>query len=391
MIARKTTLSIFLSGILAAILTCVTPTLVALEVAHRHNLPPEIIISWIFGGFVLAGCMGLLISWQTKQPINATMSVPAIIFLSSSLSIIPFQMAVFGYFVSGLLIALVGIFKLYNKIIQLIKPQIVMAMFAGAMIHYTVNIVLLLSNHLFYGGIAILTYLLTMRITRLIPPVLVSMIIVTIFLGWNGLIPFQEFNQSTWISPSIFFGDPSWKAIFSVSIPLMLIVLSAEITIGASILRSENYHPNVNKMTLYTGIATILGSFFGAHSVTTSGVPVGVLSDPITGLKNRRFLAAMWASFFTLLFGVSAYYVFIFLSVYPNDILQILVGLILVPILIKALSKAFGSGQFQYGAFTALIVAMSNISIFEIGAPFWAVIFGMGVSYFVESDHFKNK
>ncbi|MFC0560647.1 benzoate/H(+) symporter BenE family transporter [Halalkalibacter alkalisediminis] len=389
LIVRKTTISIISSGILATIMTCVTPTLVALEVAQRHNLPEKIVISWIFGAYVLAGCMGFLIAWQTKHPINATMSVPAIVFIGSALYVIPIHTAIFGYAVSGVMIALIGIFKLYDKMIKFIKPQIVMAMFAGAMIHYTVNIVVLTSNHILYGGIAIIAYLLTMRKTKLIPPVLMSMIIVTIVLGLNGLIPFQPFTESAWVSPAISFWEPSWKVIFSISIPLMLIVLSAEITIGASILRSEHYHPNVNKMTLYTGIATILGSFFGSHSVTTSGVPVGALSDPMTGPKKRRFLAAIWASFFTFLFGIFASYVYAFLSMYPIEILQILVGLVLVSILIKALRNAFGNGRFQYGAFTSLIVAMSNITIFDIGAPFWAVIFGMGVSYFVEGEDFR--
>ncbi|WP_209125650.1 benzoate/H(+) symporter BenE family transporter [Alkalihalobacillus sp. BA299] len=389
MIVRKSTLPIISSGILATIMTCVTPTLVVLEVAQRHNLSAEIIVSWIFGAYVLAGCLGFLIAWQTKQPLNATMSVPAIVFIGSVLYVTPISTATFGYAVSGLLIVLIGVFKLYDKIIQFIKPQIVMAMFAGAMIHYAVNIVVITTSHLLYGGIAIVTYLLTMRTTKLIPPVLMSMIIVTIFIGLYGSIPFQMLNESEWVSPALSFWEPSWKVVFSVSFPLMLIVLSAEVTIGASILKSENYHPNVNKMTLYTGVATMLGSFFGTHSVTTSGVPVGALSDPMTGPKKRRYIAAIWASFFTFLFGVFAYYVYSFLSIYPHEILQILVGLVLVPILIKALSNAFASGKFQYGAFTSLIIAMANITIFDIGAPFWAVVFGMGVSYFVEGEDFK--
>ncbi|GAE28282.1 benzoate transport protein [Halalkalibacter wakoensis JCM 9140] len=385
---RRTTSSIVSSAILASIITCITPTLVILEIAKRHQLESEVIVSWIFGGFVIAGIMGLLIAWKMKMPINATMSVPGVVFVGAALYMVPLDHALFGYAISGALIAFVGVFKLYDKIIKFIKPQIVMAMFAGAMIHYTVNMVVLTSTHLLYGLIAISAFLLSMRKIKIIPPVLISIIIVTIVLGFNGEIPFRQFIESSWITPNLSLWEPTWNVVFSLSVPLMLIVLSAEITIGASILRDEGYNPNVNKMTFFTGVATIVGSFFGAHSVTTSGVPVAALSDSSTGPKNRRYLAAIWASLFPLLFGVLAFYVYTFLSIYPISILQILVGLVLVPILIKALRNAFGSGHFQYGAFTSFIVAMSGLTIMDIGAPFWAVLFGMMVSFLIETKDF---
>lgn len=65
--------------------------------------------------------------------------------------------------------------------------------------------------------------------------------------------------------------------------------------------------------------------------------------------------------------------------------LSLLVGLALTPILIKALNQAFGTGAYQYGAFTSFIVSVSGISIVNIGAPLWAIIVGLLVSLLVEN------
>jgi predicted benzoate:H+ symporter BenE len=41
------------------------------------------------------------------------------------------------------------------------------------------------------------------------------------------------------------------------------------------------------------------------------------------------------------------------------------------------------------GVFTALVVAMSNIVIFKISSPFWALVIGVAVSVIAETGDFK--
>lgn len=385
---KNTSISTFTTSIVAGIITLITPALVIIEVAQSQHYSQESIVNWLFGFLFFAGCIGLFLAWKTKQPINAATCIPAIVFLGFSLQNFSIETAAFGYACSGIILAFIGVLKLYDKIMRLIKVEIVFAMFAGTMIQYAVNIVSLTSGLLIYGSVAIIAFLLAMRYSKLIPPVLVAMVVVTIMLGFEGAIPYNQFLQSSWIYPEPFLWSPSWSAFLSLSLPLVLIVLSAELTIGISILRSEQYHPPVNEMTLLTGIGTIIGSFFGNPSVSTSGVPIGILSAPSTGPKHARYISAIWASLFTILFGVFAHFILLFFSIYPQEILRLFVGLTLIPILIKALTQSFGSGLYKYGAFTAFIISMSSISILKIGAPFWAIIIGLFVSLLVDKNNF---
>lgn len=385
----KTTLTTFTSGLLAFI-TFFTPALVIMEVAQRNNFSQELVVSWLFGCFFFGGLIGLIIAWRYKQPINGAMSIPAAVFLGGALQNIPLEQAIFGYFISGFLICMIGLLKLYDKIMKWIKLEIIMAMFAGTMIHYAVNVIIITYlDYLLYGGLAILTYFLALKFSKTIPPSIIVIIIVTIALGINRELPVNLFTQNTWVNPKIMLWDPTWQVIFTISIPLVIIVFSSELTIGISILRSEKYHPPIDKMTIFSGLGIILASFFGSHNITTSGVPISILADPSTGPKSIRYIAALWTGIFTLTFGLFANLIYLIVTIYPQKILQIFVGLLLIPILMKALYQAFGTGNFRYGTFVAFVLAISNISILGIGSAFWAILFGMIISFIFERGDFQ--
>ena len=53
----------------------------------------------------------------------------------------------------------------------------------------------------------------------------------------------------------------------------------------------------------------------------------------------------------------------------------------------SAFKGAF-SGQFKSGAVVAFFVAITNMSILNIGAPFWAIVFGVLTSLVVERMDF---
>lgn len=387
---KKTTISNFTVGIVASIVAMVPPTLLIIEVTQSLGFSHQSTVNWLFGFLFVAGCIGLFLAWTTKLPINMASNVPAIVFLSFSLQYFSLETAAFGYACAGILLALIGWFKLYDKVMGLIKAEIVFAMFAGALLQYALNLVTVTVNYIFYGLVAIITFLVAMRYVKLVPPVLISMIVITLMLSLEGAISYSQLIESTWVLPQAFMISPSWSAFIGLSIPMVFIILSGELTVGISILRSEGYQPPTNKMTFWSGIGTVIGSFFGNPCVNTSGVPIGIVSSSTNGPMHLRYVSAIWSCLFVALFGVLAHYIVLFFSIYPLEILSLLVGLALTPILIKALYQAFGTGASQYGAFTSFIVSVSGISLFHIGAPFWAIIFGLIVSMLADYRKSKN-
>jgi benzoate membrane transport protein len=47
------------------------------------------------------------------------------------------------------------------------------------------------------------------------------------------------------------------------------------------------------------------------------------------------------------------------------------------------MATAFG-GDLSLGALTAFLVTLSGVSIFNIGAPFWGLVFGVATSWLME-------
>jgi benzoate membrane transport protein len=46
-------------------------------------------------------------------------------------------------------------------------------------------------------------------------------------------------------------------------------------------------------------------------------------------------------------------------------------------------------GRFTYGALITFLVTAADISIFGIGAPFWALVFGFATSWLLERGDFR--
>jgi benzoate membrane transport protein len=48
------------------------------------------------------------------------------------------------------------------------------------------------------------------------------------------------------------------------------------------------------------------------------------------------------------------------------------------------------NGAFTLGAAVAFLVTVANVPIISIGAPFWAVLIGVAVSWALERNDFKK-
>ena len=61
--------------------------------------------------------------------------------------------------------------------------------------------------------------------------------------------------------------------------------------------------------------------------------------------------------------------------------------------MLKVLQIAFASafqGRFGLGALITFLVTVSGISVLNIGAPFWGLVFGYAASRLLEPDDFSK-
>jgi benzoate membrane transport protein len=102
-----------------------------------------------------------------------------------------------------------------------------------------------------------------------------------------------------------------------------------------------------------------------------------------SGRAERRFVAGIIYGLLFVGFGIVAPVAVGLSSTLPIAFIGVLGGVALLRALQSWMATAFG-GDLSLGALTAFLVTSSGVSIFQIGAPFWGLVFGVTTSLLVE-------
>ena len=146
-------------------------------------------------------------------------------------------------------------------------------------------------------------------------------------------------------------------------------------------------NPPVNAITTACGASSIVTAFFGSVSSCLTGPSNAILISG--GARERQWLAAVVLGCLAMLFGAFAPLVTTLLISTPTAFLSTLAGLALLRTLQGAFQTSFGPG-FPFGGLIAFLVTLAGLPIFNIGAPFWGLVFGVIASLLMERDSFTK-
>lgn len=152
---------------------------------------------------------------------------------------------------------------------------------------------------------------------------------------------------------------------------------------------AQNYKPPINFMVIISGLGGVLTSLWGGHNANIAGPMTAICSSEEAGEdKETRYASAVICGVFFCLFGIFASIAVGIVSGLPSTFVAIVAGLAMIGILTGSFYDAFSCKRYNTGVFFALIIAMSNITLFKISAPFWALLGGVVVSYIMEPEDF---
>lgn len=386
--------NINVSNISMAILSLIfswTGVLFLVGNAQNAGFTFEQSVSWVFGAYVAAGTIGIIMSLKYKLPIAGAFSIPGatLVGASAALSNFTINEVTGAFFVAGVIVLILGITGIMKKIVDFLPQPIIMAMVAGVLIRYGIGIVSNIQAMPLVGSIIVLTYLLSMRFLKKIPPILPVLVVaavVSVITSSGGATGVE----SSLVLPQFYMPKFSLSAIISIGIPLAILVVGAENAQAVGVLKANGYKTPTTSMTIASGIGGMVASLFGAHSANIAGPVTAVCAGESAGPKEGRYIASFLAGLGSLvLFGIFAPIAVKFTLGIPGALLNLLLGIVLIGVLTSSFKGAFTTNKFNLGVFTALIVAMSNIVIFKISSPCWALVAGMLVSLIAEPSDFK--
>jgi benzoate membrane transport protein len=215
-----------------------------------------------------------------------------------------------------------------------------------------------------------------------IPPLLIALAVAVIstFL----LLPFRvDVSAIRLYAPVLVMPAMNLRIIPSVTVPLVLLSI-ADTLKGYGVLRANAYEPPVNSVTMAAGALSVLSAFFLSHTSSQAGPVTAILGGGSAGAKNTRYTAAVLCAVGIILIGIITGLALPFVKALPAGVSNVVAGLAMLGLFTSSLEIAFGSKKYQVGAFTAFITGMANVTLLGVGAPVWAILFGIVVSLFVE-------
>ncbi len=378
------------AAVVAAVFGCTGPALIIINGASEAGLSPSQTASWIFGVYVFGGLNSLLLALYYKQPIVGAWSIPGAVLVVDALDSFTLNELVGGYLVSGALVVVLALSGAIRRVIAWLPLPIIMAMIAGALIQFAIGVVDSGRSTPWIVASAVIGYLFVARFVKKVPGVIGALVTGGVTAALTGA--FSGLQLSTDLAaPALIVPTFDVGAILAVSVPLTVLVIGAENAQAIGALMTENYRPPTNSMSLISGIGGLVAAGFGGHTANIAGPMTAICTSRDAGPKSGRYVASVVNGILFIAFGAASSVAVAFVTALPTALVTSVAGLAMITVLLSAFQGAFRDAQFQFGAFFALVIAMSGISIVGISSPFWALVGGVTVSLLLEPDQFLHR
>lgn len=378
------------AGLVASIFGWTGPALIIIGGAASGGLTHAETISWLFGVYFFGGLLGIYLSLKYRQPISGAFTIAGAVLVASSLTHFSINEAIGAYIVAHILVLILGLSGLIDKVMKWIPVPIVMGMIVGVMIKFAIEMITSLTISPLLAGSTIFAFLLSTRFLKRIPPVLSALTVAILIAVLTNQFQMDQGVES-FVLPQLMLPTFSFDAIISIGIPIALMIICTENAQAAGVLMVHGYKPPNNAMAVSGSIAGLTAAFFGGHAVNIAGPMTAICSDEQVGPKESRYAASFSNGILFCIFGVFAALVVPFIVAMPGAAISVIAGLAMLGVLTTSLKSAFSSDRFQMGAFFALIIGMSEVTFFSIGAPLWAIIGSLFVSLLIERDDFSSR
>ena len=379
------------NALVAFLFAASAPVAIILSAGMRGGLEEADLASWIFAAFLINGILTILMSVIFRQPLAFFWTIPGTVLVGAALPSLGFAEVIGAYILTGILLLVLGLAGWVRLIMDRLPMPIVMGMVAGVFVQFGLDWIHSFKNEFMLVTAMTATFFVLTAVPRLqsrFPPMVAVLVVGVFMLLLGGDISAAKTNFSPILAAPIFYMPVfSLAAALELVVPLAITVIAAQNAQGVVILRAAGHHPPVNAITIACGLASLVTAPFGSVSSCLTGPSNALLTS--SGAQDRHWQAAVILGCFAILFGVFSPLATSLLMSTPTAFLSTLAGLALMRTLLGAFQTSFGP-RFPIGGLIAFLVTFAGLPIFNIGAPFWGLVFGLVASLLMERDSFKQ-
>lgn len=376
------------NGIIGMLFATTGPVAIILSVATAGHLTAAELASWIFGIFFFNGILTIAMSWFYRQPLCFLWTIPGTVLVGPALQHLAFAEVIGAYYITGLVILVLGASGWVKRAMQAVPMPIVMGMVAGVFLRFGLDLIRALNADPAIAVPMALTFLLLAAIPALgrrLPPLIGALIVGATAVTLLGRVGGAAFDGLQIIHPVILAPIWSLPAAIELVIPLAITVLVVQNGQGFAVLRNVGHEPPMTATTIACGIGSLLAASVGAVSTCLTGPTNALITS--SGEPRRHYTAAIFTGILAILFSLVAPTFTRLMLATPREFIMMLGGLAMLRVLQAAFIGAF-RGKFTLGALVSLLVTVADITIGNIGAAFWGLLAGLLVAWLLERSDF---
>lgn len=387
-IASDFGLGYFANGLVAFIFSATGPLAVILSVGTRGGLSAAELASWVFGVFFINGLVTMAMSWRYKTPLGFAWTIPGTVLVGPALEHLSFAEVIGAFYATSALILLLGFSGWVKRLMSSLPMPIVMGMVAGVFLRFGLDLVRSLHADVWITAPMVVVFLLLSAAPALgkrMPPILGAMLVGALAIALLGRIDTSTLGHFSWAQPLV--QTPVWSvgALVELVLPLAITVLVVQNGQGVVVLKGAGHEPPVNSIAVACGVGAALSAAVGAVSTCLTGPSNALLTS--SGERERHYTGALTFGAFGVLFGLMAPTFTNLMLAAPKAYIMALGGLAMLRVLQGAFVGSF-NGKFSLGALVSLLVTVTDMGLFNIGAAFWGLVAGFAVSWLLEKRDF---
>jgi benzoate membrane transport protein len=379
------------NGFIGVIFAATGPVAVILAVGAQGDLSQQQLASWLFGAFFLNGLLTIIGSWVYRQPLAFFWTIPGTVLVGPALRHLSWPQVVSAFFVTGLVILVLGLTGWVRRAMAIIPMPIVMAMVAGVFLRFGVGLVQAVHDDAVIAVPMVVAFLLLSAfpsVGRRMPPLIGALAVGAAAVAVSGTFHARP-STGTWLAAPVLVA-PVWslQAMLELVVPLAITVLVVQNGQGIAVLRSAGHEPPINAITIACGAWSLLTAAVGCVSTCLTGPTNALLAH--SGQRSRQYTAGIVCGLLALFFGLLAPSFTRLMLGTPAAFIAALGGLAMLRVLQASFVGAF-SGRFTLGALVTFSVTVADVTIWNIGAAFWGLVAGWTVAGLLERTDFSTR
>ena len=367
-----------IAGVVASITGTAATTAIFLSAFLAIGATKEQTISMVAIMLVFYGALSIFLSWRHKMPLSVVWSTPgAALLAGASLTGVGFANVMGGILITGLLLALTGLWPKLGELVSKIPKSVASAMLAGVIFNFCVAPFIASAQY----PMLVLPVIAVWILLYWLAPLWASPVAIVLAFTLIGINQGLSVSASDWlIGINMVQPEFSIASVFTIALPLYLVAMASQNIPGIAIMKSFGYEVPFRSSLVTTGLGTVVASFFGGFVMNLAAITAALnANEQAHKDPTKRWIASVSGGLVYWVFAVFAGVAVAFVYQTPRELLLAASGLALLPTIVNSFNVMVETADQRLPAVITFLVASSGVEFFSVGAAFWAILLGLAL------------